>query len=414
MSLIDRLFQVNLFGGVKLGLQNALRLQQLLNDPDRSFASIHVAGTNGKGSVSTKIASALREAGYRVGLYTSPHLSCFRERIKINGQMIPEQEVERLLSFLFDLAASEELSPTFFEFTTFLAFLFFAQQQIDVAVIETGLGGRLDATNVIHPLLSIITSISLDHTEVLGSTLEAIAKEKAGIIKPHTPVIIGPHVPREIIQPLADEKQSPCEQVMGQPSCFEEENRLIAYHALQQLASHFNLPPEAIQRGLETKPPCRFEIIQRACPIILDVAHNPDGLTHLFKMVKVRFPQSSLRLLCGLSKSKDLASCASILASQGEHFHLVEATNGRAVAKEALREALLIHHVNQEKIFLHQDIQQAVQEAMQHAAAHKQMLIICGSFFIMNEIRQALGIEEPRDSIDLNEKSIGLIMQKPV
>ena len=216
--LLEKLFQVNLHGGIKLNLNNMQCLQTFFQYPDRNFPSIHVAGTNGKGSVCLKMAKAFEHAGYRVGLYTSPHLSCFRERIQINGQMISEDATCHFLSSIFEALHSQDIPATFFEITTCLAFLYFAQEKVDMAVFETGLGGRLDATNVLIPCLSIITSIALDHTEILGQTCEEIAFEKAGIIKEGIPVVIGPHVP-SLVYTLAQERHSPCIQVTH-PSLF--------------------------------------------------------------------------------------------------------------------------------------------------------------------------------------------------
>ncbi len=408
LELIQRLFNVNLFGGMKLGLQNAERLQQLLQYPDRKFPSIHVAGTNGKGSVSTKIATAFEKAGYRVGLFTSPHLSCFRERIRINGQMISENAVEYLLGFLFKMIDEEQVPATFFELTTFLAFLYFAQENVDIAVLETGLGGRLDATNVVVPCLSVITSISLDHTEILGSTREAIALEKAGIIKENIPVIIGPHVPLAPIQSVALQKQSDCIQVKETSPLFEEENRLIARTALDYLAPRFHLPTEAITQGLEGKQPCRFEVLQGTPLVILDVAHNPDGLQHLFQMLKHHYPFHSLRLLFGLSKSKDLKGCLQLIAAHGSHFHLVEASNGRGASTHDLYAGLNELSIECNRLFIHESISKGVEQAQLEARQQGQILVICGSFFIMAQARQALGLIEPSDVIDLNERHSSL------
>jgi dihydrofolate synthase/folylpolyglutamate synthase len=173
----------------KADLGNTLALVELLGHPEKKFQSVHVAGTNGKGSVSHMLASVLQEAGYKTGLYTSPHLKDFRERIRINGQMIPKQHVTRFLNrYRIDF---ENIKPSFFEYTAVMAFDHFAREQVDIAIIETGMGGRLDSTNVITPILSVITNISLDHTAFLGKTLPEIAREKAGIIKPGIPVVIG-------------------------------------------------------------------------------------------------------------------------------------------------------------------------------------------------------------------------------
>lgn len=411
-DLIQKLFNINLFGGTKLGLQNVKRLQQLLQFPDRAFKTIHVAGTNGKGSVCTKIAHAFERAGYSVGLYTSPHISSFRERIRINGTMIPKEAVESLLTFLFDLIESENIPATFFEITTFLAFLYFAQEKVDIAVLETGLGGRLDATNIVHPCLSIITSISLDHMEILGSTPEAIALEKGGIIKEKVPVIIGPHVPRTPIQTIAFQKESPCIQVEYQTSLFEEENQQIARAALSYLASSFYLPQDAIQKGLEAKQPCRFEIIPGPLPLILDVAHNPDGLQHLFQMLAHAYSHSSIRVLFGLSKSKDIKLCLKIIATYAHSFHLVEATNGRGAPTHELYQHLCEMAIDPSRILIHDSILLGVNQAKEEALKNQEILLICGSFFIMNQARQALGIREPYDEIDLNERHTNKLLYR--
>jgi len=173
----------------KANLQITITFDNYFKHPHKNFKTIHIAGTNGKGSVSNLIASILFEAGYKVGLYTSPHLKDFRERIKINGNLIPESEVANFITN--NLTIIENLKPTFFEVTTALAFCYFKEQKVDIAVIETGLGGRLDCTNIINPLLSVITNISFDHADLLGNTLEKIAFEKAGIIKKDTPIIVG-------------------------------------------------------------------------------------------------------------------------------------------------------------------------------------------------------------------------------
>ena len=206
-------------GAYKEGLENTKALDKHFGHPHKNFKTIHIAGTNGKGSCSHTLAAILQEAGYKVGLYTSPHLVDFRERIRVNGQTISQQYVidfvENERSFF------EPLHPSFFELTTVLAFKYFAEEKVDVAVIEVGLGGRLDCTNIITPLLSIITNISFDHTQFLGNTLAAIASEKAGIIKPGVPVVIGETVPET--RPVFEEKA----QNTGAPIIFAEDTQEI-------------------------------------------------------------------------------------------------------------------------------------------------------------------------------------------
>lgn len=399
-EIVEQLF--NMHHGMNLGLQNVEDLQRLLHFPDRSFRSIHVAGTNGKGSVCIKIARALELQGYKVGLYTSPHLSCIRERIKINGELIPEKAVEAIYPQLMQLIKEKNISITFFELITFLAFLHFAEEKVDFAVLETGLGGRLDATNIITPLLSIITSISLDHTDILGLTEDAIAFEKGGIIKENVPIIIGPRVPSSVIQKIAIEKNAPFFQVKVNSLIYEIENRAIVKEGLKELSKHIPLSAEAIEKGLEAKQPCRFEVVAGFPTIILDVAHNPNGISALFKSLQHHFPNKKYRLLFGLSKSKDLKSCLNEIFPFSDHFHLIEATNGRAAAKESLYQHLLQLSVPNEQISLHNSIEEGVNIAKEMAIKNHQMLVIFGTFFIMSDVRQILGFQEPRDQCELN------------
>lgn len=408
---LDKLLKVNLFGGMKLGLHNPEKLNALLNFPDRKFQSIHIAGTNGKGSVSTKIAKGLERAGYRVGLYTSPHISCFRERIKINGEMISEEVSAKILNRLFDIAEKEGLHPTFFEYATLLAFQYFGEEKVDIAVLETGLGGRLDATNIVVPKLSVITSISLEHTEILGSTIEKIAEEKAGIIKPSVPVVIGPRANNKIINQIAKERESHLEIVQGNFKTFDEENSAIARKALELL----NIPREAIFKGITALPACRMEILEVnskkenqiiSTRVILDVAHNPDGLFRLFESLRHKYPLENFRILFGLSKTKDIDGCLAILAKNGSHFHLVEASNGRGLSAKDLAVSMEKLGIPSQRFSINGGIKESVRIALEEASKKQEMLIICGTFFIMGEVRHALEINEPCDSFDMNEKKV--------
>lgn len=400
-QLMKKLFSVNLFGGMKLGLANCLRLDAALGSNSKAFRSIHVAGTNGKGSVTKKISVALEKAGYKVGTYTSPHISCFRERIQINGQMISEESIVALLPGIFAAVEREKIPATFFEITTLLAFAYFAKKKVDIAVLETGLGGRLDATNIITPELSVITSIALDHTDILGSSIEEIAAEKAGIIKPGIPVVLGPRMPQKQFLEAAHSLNSPCIVVSGNHSSFEEENNAIAKAALESL----KIGSEAIERGLKASLPCRFEIIQKnnRC-ILLDVAHNPDGLQHLFAEIKRRWPYRSIRVVFGLSKTKDLSSCLRVLMKECGHFYPVEAPNGRGVSKTELYTLLQDAGIKDSGVSMLDTITTSIHQATIDAAARDELIVVCGTFFIMSEARQALGIDEPRDSFDLNEQ----------
>jgi dihydrofolate synthase / folylpolyglutamate synthase len=411
-ELLEHLHQVSIHGGVKLGLQNMSLLKQALGHPDHAFDTVHVAGTNGKGSVTTMIAQALQLSGKRVGLYTSPHLSSFRERICVDGEKITETSVQELLPIIFQCAHELGISATFFELTTALALLYFAAQEVDVVVLETGLGGRFDATNVVMPKLSVITSISYDHMAILGNTLEQIAYEKAGIIKEGVPVILGPKAAGLGIEAVAKQKKSRCHIVQGDFDDYIHENRAVAREALLELQTDMQLSPEHIEQGLQSLPPCRFEeVIPRklsryslpdnAPTVILDVAHNPDGLHALFAAVKKRYPQHSLRVIAGFSDGKDIVSCLQPLRQHAEHVHLVDAAHHRIMPLSRL-----LPIAEKERVNVQQpsgDLKTVLPMILQLASAGNEIVLICGSCFIMHDARIALGYSVEGDSCHLHE-----------
>ncbi|MFT5230493.1 MAG: dihydrofolate synthase/folylpolyglutamate synthase, partial [Candidatus Azotimanducaceae bacterium] len=273
----------------KADLSNTITLVNYLGSPERRFKAIHVAGTNGKGSTSHMLASVLQEAGYKVGLYTSPHLKDFRERIKINGEMIPKRSVSSFMKTHQSFFIANQLS--FFEMTVGLAFDYFAKEKVDIAIIEVGLGGRLDSTNVIVPEVSVITNIGLDHTQFLGDTLEKVATEKAGIIKNSIPVVVGEVTPETLpvfkhiakknnaSLMLAEEdsiKYYPCD-LKGE---YQLTNQRTARVALEQLdATFFTISEAHIKRGLlrvvaNTGLLGRWQVLNENPRVICDTAHN--------------------------------------------------------------------------------------------------------------------------------------------
>ena len=384
-SALQYLFSIN--KGMKLGLDSIEQLLSALGHPEKEFRSIHVAGTNGKGSVSTKIAKALQLAGYKTGLYTSPHISCFRERIQINGELISETQVTEYLEKILQL----NKQPTFFEITTLLAFLHFAHEKVDYAVIETGIGGRKDATNTIIPELSIITSISKDHMDILGDTIEKITLEKAGIIKTRVPVIIGPSVPKNVIEPVANQLNSALTQIEGVFSTFDEENSAIAKAALKYL----KIDNRFIESGCLVRPPCRIEKVRNIpYPIILDVAHNPDGLKALFKSLKNLYPNQTFTSIAGFSDSKDIDGCLEILTENVSHIYLIQAKHrGTSVS-------MLASKLDSLK-FPHYTTDLGMKEILE---TNNTPLLISGTFFIMNEAKKLLGFPCIEDPEELNEK----------
>lgn len=372
-TLVDKLFSINLFGGAKFGLENMLRVAQAFGNPHNFFKSVHVAGTNGKGSVSLKIAEGLKKQG-RTGLFTSPHISSFRERIQIDGKLIEEEEVVELLPPLF-----QHMPLTFFEITTLIAYLYF-KDKVKWAVIETGLGGRLDATNIITPELSVITSISLEHTEILGSTIDEIAFEKGGIIKNGVPLILGPRTP-PILEKMAREKQAPCIKVKGLFKNYDEENSAIAKAALDFL--------KAPTDKLSIRPRCRFEIHGNT---VLDVAHNPDGMKELLKMLDQHFGSESFHFVIALSKTKDIKSCLEILKPKARSFTFTEASNGRSEPAE-----------NLSRLIPGSTYYKEVKDAI---FPREGITVITGSFFIMRDALLALGQKIEQDPYDMNERSL--------
>jgi dihydrofolate synthase/folylpolyglutamate synthase len=392
---------------MKLGLQNITRLCEAFGNPEKTFKSILVAGTNGKGSVSLKIAKSLQLSGFKTGLFSSPHISCFRERIQVDGELISEEDTARWLSKIFEVVEAAAIPATFFEMTTILALCYFAEKKVDFAVLEVGLGGRLDATNVVMPALSVITSIQFDHMAFLGNSLEMIAQEKGGTIRSFVPVILGPSAAAQpVLIEMAHQKEAPCVQVAPSDAVFyDDENSRIARAALESLSKRYPLDFAAIEKGLLYRPPCRFQCVPLKHPpaaVILDVAHNTDGIKRLFEAVAHFYPGRFVRVVVGLSKDKDVEKCLQMIAEKAIYVHLVEAVHPRAAPVSQLKEML------PGGSSVHATIQEGVETALAQAAKHDEVLLVCGSFFIMDEARQALGIIEPRDPLQPNESASSL------
>lgn len=312
---------------MKKDLTNIRAFLAHMGHPERKVPVIHVGGTNGKGSVSSMLASILQEAGYRTGLYTSPHLLDFRERIRVNGKEIPRKVVLGFVRRYKDFIEEQGLS--FFELTVGMAFYYFRKIRVDVAVMEVGLGGRLDSTNVAHSILSIITNVDYDHTDVLGDTLEAIAREKAGIIKEGVPVVIGdmPEEAKEEILRIARERQSEVSE--AQPltdehweceleGAYQEKNMAVALAAVNKLRNKgWRIPAEAVYRGLKyvktnTGLRGRWEILSETPAIILDVGHNPAAFSYIVPALKKKIARQKI-LLLGFVEGKDVEAIARML-----------------------------------------------------------------------------------------------------
>lgn len=404
IKTLERLLSLSPLSKIKRGLETTLALSEALGRPSDSFPTIHIAGSNGKGSVATKIAKALECSGYRVGLYTSPHLFHFQERITVNGQPISEEEITSRLHAIFTKDDALQLNATFFEMTTLLAFTYFRAMNVDIAVIETGLGGRLDATNIIHPLLSVITSISCEHAQILGENIELIAAEKAGIIKNNVPVILGPKARCQSIYDRAKQTCSPVYASKKISYFYDEENTAIAELSLEHLASYFpgsgnTITAESIQEGLQVRPPCRFEKLNGA---LLDVAHNPDAIFSLLQALHTFFPNRKFRFLVGFSKDKEYDRCLALIADVATHIHLVQANLARAASIEELQSAL--SGEDPHLFSPHSSIEEGVHIAYTEALSQEEILVICGSFYIMADAKRVLMTQPCKNLWDVSEK----------
>lgn len=433
-NTLQFLYSLQTFG-IKLGLGNTEVLLDSLGNPHRNYFSIHVAGTNGKGSTAAMIASVLTAAGFKTGLYTSPHLIDFSERIRVNGLPIPIDAVVAITELLRPKV--ETLRATFFEVTTAMAFQYFSEQRVDVAVVETGMGGRLDATNVLHPILSMITSIGLDHVEHLGRDLKSVAREKGGIIKANTPCVIGktPQQALDILREIATKK---CSTLVN---CSRAASHRIREDSLDRLVSDFTvfgrsyprvkigllgrhqvlnatcalvclellrrfpelpfagrLTERVARRGLtsvsrNTGLRGRLEVLARRPTVVIDVAHNPDAIKALNSAMR-GLGLTKLIVVFGVMKDKDLHSMLRVIKPSVKLLVAVRAETERSratsdVVRECLR--MRINAMDGE------DVPHGVQLALEQASASDTVLIV-GSHYVVGEALNAL--EQGGEALD--------------
>lgn len=408
---------------IKLGLETETALLESLGHPELRMPHVHVAGTNGKGSVCAMIESVLRAAGYKTGLYTSPHLVRFNERIRVAGKCITDEELAALFPVVEEQDRRLAAGPggraaTFFEFTTALALEHFKRSGVDIAVMETGLGGRLDATNVLVPLVSVITRIDIEHTQYLGKTIEEIAAEKGGIIKPGRAVICGamPAEARSVIGRISAERranvlcadQAISIRRMGQDldgqrikiettsgSCgplvlpllgrYQLENVATAVAALEYLcdASPFTCREETMRKGLETvRWPARCQVLSQDPPVILDAAHNPNAAKALADTLKELTKGRELGLVVGLLADKDGRGFASALAPLVRKCWAVPIRNERAMPMDDLLTCLNGEGLEAES----HPLAEALAQAKEWAGAGKRAVCIAGSLFLAGEV----------------------------
>ncbi len=407
----------------KANLDNTIALCKLLNNPEKNFKSTHIAGTNGKGSTSHLLASILQSAGYKVGLYTSPHLKDFRERIKINGEKISEQNVVNFIEQYIIPAVENKLELSFFEMTVGMAFDYFANEQVDIAIIEVGLGGRLDSTNVISPELSIITNISFDHTALLGKTLEAIATEKAGIIKPETPVIIGEKTEEtknvfynksndsnaqltfadEIYNVkklsyknngqllLSFDLYRKSTLLMSNMECellgfYQQKNIPAIICAVDELRKRgWYIPETSVRNGIKnviTKTGLlgRWQILGEQPLVIADTGHNEAGIKEVLSQISIT-PHKQLHFVIGMVNDKDVSTILGLLPKNAIYY-FSQATIPRALDAGELAKQAAVFNL---KGNIYKSIPEALEEAKKNAD-NDDLIFVGGSTFTVAEV----------------------------
>lgn len=403
---------------IKTGLGNTIALCDFLNNPQKKFRTIHVAGTNGKGSVSHMLAAILQTAGYKTGLYTSPHLKDFRERIKVNGEMISKEFVTDFTEKIKPVV--ETIEPSFFEITVAMAFDYFASQEIDIAIIEVGLGGRLDSTNIIIPEISVITNIGWDHMNLLGDSLDKIAYEKAGIIKKKVPVVIGESIAetRLVFETVASEHNAPLffasekREVMNWkwekheliaetaeknkvdhqvfyldlPGIYQTKNLLTVLETCFQLQQRgWQISDEHLHKGLQhakriTGLHGRWELIHTQPTIALDVAHNSDGIQQLIEQIELT-DHNNLHIVLGMVKDKEIDKVLSLLPHLATYY-FTQAHIPRAIDANLLKEKAERYNLRGQ---VYPDVNNALSAAKDKA--HKNdLIIVCGSVFLVGEV----------------------------
>ena len=422
--LYDKLPMFSRIGkaALKPDLSNTVKLCAALGDPHTKFRSVHIAGTNGKGSVSHGLAAVMQQAGYKTGLYTSPHLIDFRERIRINGETVSEEWVTAFVHSNRQLI--EEIQPSFFEITVAMAFQYFAEQEVDIAIVETGLGGRLDSTNVITPLMSIITNISYDHKDLLGDTLGAIAAEKAGIIKQGVPVIIGEQHPETervffehaihkqtsihyadslwgMVRVKQDEQYQYYKVVDNARrkmydmrtdlrGAYQQHNVKTILTAAEMLSFRgFPLPVDGVLTAMErvkrsTGLRGRWEVLQNRPLVICDVAHNPAGLSEVLQQFQ-QVSTGKKHILLGFVSDKDVSAALELFPGDATYY-FTNANIQRALPANDLKRLGSERNLTGESYSTVANALEAARASLQNDDA----LLITGSFFVVGEVLEEL------------------------
>jgi dihydrofolate synthase / folylpolyglutamate synthase len=407
---------------IKKDLTNTWAICQVLGNPQHGLKCVHIAGTNGKGSVSHMLAAIFQSAGYKTGLYTSPHLTDFRERIKIDGQMIAEPFVTDFIESM--MPSIETIEPSFFEITVAMAFAYFKKEAVDIAIIETGLGGRLDSTNVITPELSVITNIGWDHMNLLGDTLPLIAAEKAGIIKPGIAAVVGETLPatKPVFEQAAQQNNAPLffatnhyavldwimkgaylhttvlnklnnEHEVYQTDLvgiYQTRNLLTVLQAVKLLQQKgWQLTDAAIKKGLSTAKTVtglhgRWEIVHQHPTVVLDVAHNEDGMRQVLQQLEIT-NHHQLHIIMGMVKDKEIDKVLALLPQQ-PIYYFTKAQIPRALPEnELLQKAMAYGKAGT----AYPNVNAALKAALAHAAK-TDLILVCGSVFVVGEVDRHL------------------------
>ncbi|NLK95382.1 MAG: bifunctional folylpolyglutamate synthase/dihydrofolate synthase [Clostridiales bacterium] len=423
---MDYIHEVGNFGS-NYGLERTYRLLEVLGNPQKDLKLIHIAGTNGKGSTTAIITELLIEKGYKVGMYTSPYIEEFEERIQINGNNIPQKVLGELMDDVkkaVDIVISEGMNhPTEFEIITCLMFLYFKKEKIDYGVIEVGLGGRLDSTNVITPIISVITSISFDHTNLLGNTLQEIANEKAGIIKNNVPVVIYPQENEafKVLSNKAKECNSKLTIVDFEKGEFIElvdkdkiyqrikvnfnkeeftvdlpllgehqiKNLLVALETYKQISEieGFEITSEEIKEGiLKVKWIGRLEILKRNPFIVIDGAHNIQGITSLNNNINKYFKYKNLYLVLGILADKEVEKMVEVIVKNAKKVYALTPHNDRAESSEELRKIILKYNNN---CLAYSDYNEALKSVI-NEADKEDLILISGSLYMIGDVRKIL------------------------
>lgn len=414
-ELLEKLFSLRRFG-IKPGLHRITKILNDVGNPEKKLKAVHIAGTNGKGSIASLLASVLFEAGYNVGLYTSPHIYSFNERIRINGKPIPDDILEPLVKKY--LPYSEKFNATFFEITTAMAFEYFASSSTDICIIETGMGGRFDATNVIDPEISVIARIDFDHEEYLGKTLEEITYEKAGIIKPGKPAVISfnheqvynciKKIIKNQTKLIFAEELGKVEikrlkpnfmeiEIVTYNKCYnlrtnfigkhQAENILTSIICLEHLSSGFHITEKAIVEGVANIKKNsgyygRFELIPHQQPFIIDVGHNPNSISSVVELLINLYPNTKWNTICALMRDKNHKKILENLIPVTKSFIFPNLKYDRAIANAHLKEIAIKELNFSGSVFLFN----STEEALDFAIKLNQPTLVIGSFYLLSEL----------------------------